>query len=213
MADLVQELEAQFAESKVATLRQSVGVVREVSDGVARVEGLADVMLNEMVDFGRGITGLALNLDETEVAVIVLGDHTQLREGDEVRGTGKLRQVPVGKGLLGRVVNTLGEPLDGNGSANGNKGQLDIESRPKQLVQISPMKRSRLTVKPSSRPRISPSALMLCRGCRRYVFADTVTCPFCTGDINALAAAYHDRLRAARKLSQRLRKRLKRINI
>ena len=67
MADLIQELEAQFAESRVSTLRQSVGVVREVSDGVARVEGLADVMLNEMVDFGRGIIGLALNLDETEV--------------------------------------------------------------------------------------------------------------------------------------------------
>jgi F-type H+-transporting ATPase subunit alpha len=115
MADLVQELEAQFAESRVATLRQSVGVVREVSDGVARVEGLADVMLNEMVDFGRGIVGLALNLDETEVGVIVLGDYTQLREGDSVHATGKLLQVPVGKGLLGRVVNTLGEPLDGKG--------------------------------------------------------------------------------------------------
>ena len=74
------------------------------------------------------------------------------------------------------------------------------------------LKRSRLTVKASSRPRIPPPALILCRGCRRYVFADTVTCPFCAGDVNALAAAYHDRLRAARKLSQRLRKRLKQIN-
>jgi F-type H+-transporting ATPase subunit alpha len=90
-------------------------VVREVSDGVARVEGLANVMLNEMVDFGRGIIGLALTLDETEVGVIVLGDYVQLREGDEVRATGKLLQVPVGRGLLGRVVNTLGQPLDGKG--------------------------------------------------------------------------------------------------
>ena len=105
------------------------------------------------------------------------------------------------------------EPLDGNGSSNGNKGQSDIGPRPKQLVQISPLKRSRLAVKPSSRPRIPPPALMLCRGCRRYVFADTATCPFCAGDVNALAAAYHDRLRAARKLSQRLRKRLKQVNI
>jgi F-type H+-transporting ATPase subunit alpha len=72
-------------------------------------------MLNEMLDFGQGITGLALNLDETEVGVIVLGDYTRLREGGEVRATGKLLQVPVGKGLLGRVVNTLGEPLDGKG--------------------------------------------------------------------------------------------------
>jgi F-type H+-transporting ATPase subunit alpha len=72
-------------------------------------------MLNEMLDFGAGITGLALNLDETEVGVIVLGDYTRLEEGAEVRGTGKLLQVPVGLGLLGRVVNTLGEPLDGKG--------------------------------------------------------------------------------------------------
>jgi F-type H+-transporting ATPase subunit alpha len=116
MADLVQEIEEQFAEARIATRRQSVGVIREVSDGVARVEGLADVMLNEAVDFGRGIIGLALNLEETDVGVIVLGDYTQLREGDEVRATGKLLRVPVGRGLLGRVVNTLGEPLDGKGA-------------------------------------------------------------------------------------------------
>ena len=115
MADLVQEIEAQIAGAKAAAARQSVGVIREIGDGVAKVEGLDDVMLNEMLDFGHGITGLALNLDETEVGVIVLGDYTQLAEGGEVRATGKLLQVPVGKGLLGRVVNTLGEPLDGKG--------------------------------------------------------------------------------------------------
>jgi F-type H+/Na+-transporting ATPase subunit alpha len=115
MSDLVQEIEAQIATAVAAAAKQSVGVVREIGDGVARVEGLSDVMLNEMLDFGKGITGLALNLDETEVGVIVLGDYTQLAEGDEVRGTGKLLQVPVGLGLLGRVVNTLGEPIDGKG--------------------------------------------------------------------------------------------------
>jgi F-type H+-transporting ATPase subunit alpha len=115
MADLLQEIEAQIAAVKTTAAKQSVGVIREIGDGVARVEGLGDVMLNEMLDFGQGITGLALNLDETEVGVIVLGDYTRLREGGEVRATGKLLQVPVGKGLLGRVVNTLGEPLDGKG--------------------------------------------------------------------------------------------------
>ena len=115
MANLLKELEAQIAGVKIETARQNVGVIREVGDGVARVEGLTDAMLNEMLDLGRGITGLALNLEETEVGVIVLGDYTQLEEGDEVRTTGKLLQVPVGKKLLGRVVNTLGEPLDGKG--------------------------------------------------------------------------------------------------
>src|ERR1700716_4259967 len=115
MADLLEELEAQIAGAKATTARQNVGVIREIGDGVARVEGLTDAMLNEMLDLGRGITGLALNLEETEVGVIVLGDYTQLQEGDEVRTTGKLLRVPVGKALLGRVVNTLGEPLDGKG--------------------------------------------------------------------------------------------------
>lgn len=115
MASLLEELESQIAGIKTATSRQNVGVIREVGDGVARVEGLSDAMLNEMLDLGHGITGLALNLEETEVGVIVLGDYTVLQEGDEVRTTGKLLQVPVGMGLLGRVVNTLGEPVDGKG--------------------------------------------------------------------------------------------------
>src|SRR6195256_4748759 len=115
MADLLEELEAQIAGAKATTARQNVGVIREIGDGVARVEGLTDAMLNEMLDLGHGITGLALNLEETEVGVIVLGDYTKLQEGDEVRTTGKLLRVPVGKALLGRVVNTLGEPLDGKG--------------------------------------------------------------------------------------------------
>ena len=115
MADLLKEIEDQIAGAKATAARQNVGVIREVGDGVARVEGLSDAMLNEMLDLGHGITGLALNLEETEVGVIVLGDYTQLEEGDEVRTTGNLLQVPVGKGLLGRVVNTLGEPVDGKG--------------------------------------------------------------------------------------------------
>src|SRR6266513_6386578 len=115
MANLLEELESQISGAKATTARQNVGVIREIGDGVARVEGLTDAMLNEMLDLGHGITGLALNLEESEVGVIVLGDYTQLREGDEVRTTGKLLRVPVGKALLGRVVNTLGEPLDGKG--------------------------------------------------------------------------------------------------
>src|SRR5580765_1847558 len=114
--DLLQEIEAQIAEAKATPAKQNVGVIREIADGVAKVEGLSDAMLNEMLDLGHGITGIALDLDETEVGVIILGDYTQLEEGDEVRTTGKLLQVPVGKGLLGRVVNTLGEPIDGKGA-------------------------------------------------------------------------------------------------
>ena len=115
MPTLVQEIEARIAQAKMTPTRRNVGVIREIGDGVAKVDGLTDVMLNEMLDLGHGITGLALNLEETEVGVIVLGDYTELEEGGEVCTTGKLLQVPVGKGLLGRVVNTLGQPLDGKG--------------------------------------------------------------------------------------------------
>ena len=115
MTNLEEEIEARITGAKRAVAWENVGVIREIGDGVAKIEGLTDAMLNEMIDLGHGITGLALNLEETEVGVIVLGDYTQLEEGDEARTTGKLLQVPVGKGLLGRVVNTLGEPVDGKG--------------------------------------------------------------------------------------------------
>ncbi len=115
MSSILQEIEAQIAGVKTSVAKQNVGTVREVSDGVARVEGLTDAMLNEMLDFGNGVIGLALNLEETEVGAVILGDYLGVREGTEVRTTGKLLSVPVGKGLLGRVVNTLGQPIDGKG--------------------------------------------------------------------------------------------------
>ena len=101
MSNLLQEIEAQIAGAKLATAKQNVGTVREIGDGVAKIEGLTDAMLNEMLDFGHGITGIALNLEETEVGAIILGDYTEIKEGDEVRTTGRLLQVPVGKGSAG----------------------------------------------------------------------------------------------------------------
>ena len=115
MGRLLMEIEAQIAGASTAAARQNVGSIRELGDGVAKIEGLTDAMLNEMIDLGNGVTGLVLNLEETEVGVIILGDYTQLKEGSEARTTGRLLQVPVGKSLLGRVVNVLGQPLDGKG--------------------------------------------------------------------------------------------------
>jgi F-type H+-transporting ATPase subunit alpha len=115
MSTLLQDIESQIAGLKTGVTKQNVGTVREIGDGVAKIEGLSDAMLNEMLDFGNGVIGLALNLEETEVGAIILGDYTGVSEGQEVRTTGKLLQVPVGKALLGRVVNALGQPLDGKG--------------------------------------------------------------------------------------------------
>src|SRR3954469_26000090 len=116
MSTLLQDIEAQISGIKTAVTKQNVGSVREIGDGVAKIEGLSDAMLNEMLDFGNGIVGLALNLEETEVGAIILGDYTSVREGQEVKTTGRLLQVPVGKALLGRVVDALGKPVDGKGA-------------------------------------------------------------------------------------------------
>jgi F-type H+-transporting ATPase subunit alpha len=118
MSSILEEIETQIAGLKTSTTKSNVGVVREAGDGVARIEGLSEVMLNEMIEFPSGDFGLALNLEETEVGVILLGDPTKVSEGDEVKTTGRLLQVPVGKALLGRVVNTLGQPVDNKGPIN-----------------------------------------------------------------------------------------------
>jgi F-type H+-transporting ATPase subunit alpha len=115
MSSILQELESQISGLKTTTSRTNVGIVREVGDGVARIEGLSDVMLNEMIEFPGGVYGLALNLEESEVGCILLGSDREVVEGSEVKTTGRLLSVPVGKGLLGRVVDTLGNPVDGKG--------------------------------------------------------------------------------------------------
>src|SRR5919198_1434565 len=115
MSSILEEIETKIAGLKTSTAKSNVGVVRETGDGVARIEGLSDVMLNEMIEFPHGVYGLALNLEETEVGAILLGETTKVSEGDEAKTTGRLLQVPVGKALLGRVVNTIGQPLDGHG--------------------------------------------------------------------------------------------------
>ncbi len=94
---------------------REVGRVLEVGDGIAHVYGLSGVMSGEMVEFPHGVIGLAFNLEETSVGVIILGDYLKLNEGDEVKSTGRLLSVPVGDAVIGRVVDPLGNPLDGKG--------------------------------------------------------------------------------------------------
>ncbi len=121
MSNLLQEIESQISGLRTTTTKSNVGTVRESGDGVAKIEGLTDLMLNEMIEFPNGLFGLALNLEESEVGAILLGDATEVKEGDVVKTTGRLLEVPVGKEMLGRVVNTLGAPIDGKGPIKADK--------------------------------------------------------------------------------------------
>lgn len=126
MSNILQEIESQIAGLKTAVTKSNVGVVREIGDGAAKVEGLSDVMLNEMIEFPGGVFGLALNLEETEVGCVLLGSGENIKAGDEVKTTGRLLSVPVGKSLLGRVVNALGQAIDGKGDIKG-EAQYPVE--------------------------------------------------------------------------------------
>src|SRR6202789_2570181 len=99
-----------------------VGTIITLGDGIARVHGLDKVMAGELIEFPHGIMGLAMNLDEDQVGAVVLGEYSELSEGDQVKRTGKIMSVPVGEALIGRVVNALGAPID-------DKGPIDTPHR------------------------------------------------------------------------------------
>ena len=99
----------------------TVGTVIQVSDGIARVYGLQNAMAGELLEFPGGVSGMALNLEEDNIGCVILGPYTHIKEGDEVKRTGKIVEVPVGEALLGRVVNSLGQPIDGKGPINTDK--------------------------------------------------------------------------------------------
>src|SRR5690606_36254140 len=115
MSTVLEPIEQRIAKLSNKAVRKNTGVIRTVADGVAKIDGLSDVMYNEMVQFPGGVTGIALNLETDEVGCVVLGDDSQLTEGDERSTTGKLLSVPAGKALLGRTVDALGNPVDGQG--------------------------------------------------------------------------------------------------
>ena len=110
--DIVSVIKEQIEHFGAAVTMVDVGTVIEIGDGVARIHGLRGAKYNELVEFPNGIMGLALKLEEDNVAAVILGDYSSIKEGDEVRCTGRVVEVPVGDELIGRVVDPLGNPLD-----------------------------------------------------------------------------------------------------
>src|SRR5450432_4103196 len=92
-----------------------VGSVISIGDGIARIHGLEKVMSGELIEFPHGVAGIAMNLEEDQVGAVLLGDYQRIREGDQVKRTGKIMSVPVGEAMIGRVVDALGRPIDGKG--------------------------------------------------------------------------------------------------
>src|SRR5690348_5039068 len=105
----------QIEEYRAGVDVREVGSVISVGDGIARVYGLEKAMAGELLEFPHGVMGLALNLEESQVGVVLLGDYVEIREGDQVKRTGRIMEVPVGEALIGRVVNSLAQPIDGRG--------------------------------------------------------------------------------------------------
>jgi F-type H+-transporting ATPase subunit alpha len=125
--EITSVIQREIEQFQAKVTKTEVGRVLEVGDGIARVHGLSGVMTGEMVTFANGVKGLAFNLEETSVGVIILGEYTQIHEGETVTATGELLRVPVGEGMIGRVVNPLGEPIDNKGPIVASEFRL-VES-------------------------------------------------------------------------------------
>ncbi len=119
---------------------EEVGTVLSVGDGIARIYGLGNVRYGELVEFGNGVKAIALNLEEDNVGVVLMGESQDIKEGDKVRRTGKIASINVGEGLVGRVVNTLGEPIDGKGPITGQLYEMPLERKAPGVLYREPVK-------------------------------------------------------------------------
>ncbi|MEM9080272.1 MAG: F0F1 ATP synthase subunit alpha [Verrucomicrobiota bacterium] len=169
MSSILQELESQISQVSAGVERTNVGVVRETGDGVAKVEGLSDVMLNETIEFPGGVTGVAMNLEEGEVGVVLLGDYEKVTEGMECKTTGKLLSVPVGENVLGRVVNALGEAVDG-------KGPIEAAAQyPMEKIAPGIIKRKSVSVPVQTGIMSIDAMIPIGRGQRELIIGDRAT--------------------------------------
>ena len=166
IASVIQQEIANF-ESEIDV--SEVGTVLEVGDGIARVHGLTNVAAGEMVEFPGGIIGLAFNLEENSVGVIILGDYLKINEGDQVKALGTLLSVPVGDGIVGRVLDPLGNPLDGKGPVDSS------ERRPVEIIAAGVAERKPVTEPMQTGLKAVDAMTPVGRGQRELVIGDRKT--------------------------------------
>jgi F-type H+-transporting ATPase subunit alpha len=167
--DIVSVIKEQIERFGAAAVEANVGTVVEVGDGIARIHGLSDAEYNELLQFPKDIMGLALNLEEDNVGAVILGDCSQIKEGDEVRTTGRVIEVPVGDTLIGRVVDPLGRPIDGKGPIRTEK------TRPVECVAPNVPARSPVDTPVMTGIKAIDSMIPIGRGQRELIIGDRFT--------------------------------------
>ncbi|MCK9378967.1 MAG: F0F1 ATP synthase subunit alpha [Candidatus Moranbacteria bacterium] len=166
---IIEQLKKQIENFESSSKTEKVGTVLEIGDGVARVSGLGDVMASEMVEFPGGVIGVALNLEEDQIGVMILGDYKEIKEGDEVKSTGKILSVPVGDMMIGRVVSPLGEAIDG-------KGEIKSETYyPVEKVAPGVITRKSVSVPVQTGIKAIDAVIPVGRGQRELIIGDRQT--------------------------------------
>lgn len=167
--EIAAQIKQQIERFEAPITAADVGTVLEVGDGIARASGLAGVMANEIVEFENGVQGLAFNLEHDNVGIIIMGDYTEIEEGDQVRSTGRIVSVPVGEGLIGRVVNALGEPID-------DKGPIQFSGyRPVERIAPNVVARKEVDTPVQTGIKAIDAMIPIGRGQRELIIGDRQT--------------------------------------
>jgi F-type H+/Na+-transporting ATPase subunit alpha len=167
--DIVSIIKEQIKQFGTAVTMVDVGTVIEIGDGIARIHGLASVKYNELIQFPNDVIGIALNLEEDSVSAVILGDYTHIKEGDEVKRTGRIAEVPVGDALIGRVVDSLGRPIDGKGEIRTSK------TRPIERVAPNVVLRASVDTPVQTGIKAVDSMFPIGRGQRELIIGDRST--------------------------------------
>ena len=167
--DIASAIKQEIAQFGTTLAMVDVGAVVEIGDGIARLHGLAAVKYNELLEFPGEVMGIAMNLEEESVSAIIVGDYTDIKEGDEVRRTGRIAEAPVGEGLIGRVVDPLGRPLDGKGPVKADR------TRPLERVAPGVTARKSVDTPVQTGVKAIDSMIPLGRGQRELIIGDRST--------------------------------------